>query len=103
MTAKERREEIIRILRARRQETMPQLAHELGVTMRTIQRDILALTVDYPLDTVQGNGGGVILRNFKQQGRRKFNQAEIKVLTELASTADTYQAEVLKGLLQAYA
>jgi len=103
--ARERKDEIIRILRCRGQETIPQIAHELGVSVSTIKRDILALTVDehYPIDTVQGNGGGVILRDFKQQNKRKFSQAEIKVLTDFISVADTYQAEVLKNLLKAYA
>ena len=69
MNVKERRAEEIRILMGRRQETMPQLAHELGVCVNTIKNDLLALTVDehYPLDTVPGNGGGVILRDFKHQ------------------------------------
>ena len=103
MTAKARKDEIIRVLKHRGQETMPQLAHELGVSMRTIQRDILALTVDehYHLETVQSNGGGVILKDFKGHYKRRFRQDEIKVLTDLVSKADRYQAEILKGLFTA--
>ena len=82
---------------------MPQLAHELGVSTRTIQRDIMALTVHYPLETVQGNGGGVILKDYKCQHYRQFSKDEIQVLTELASVADTYQVEILNGLLRKYA
>ena len=51
MTANERRAEIMRIMTARRQESMGRLALELGVTRRTIRSDITALTVDYPLET----------------------------------------------------
>ena len=105
MTVKERKDEIIRILRHRGQETIPQIAHELGVSVSTIKRDILALTVEerYPLDTVRGNGGGVILRDIRYQPKHLFSKEEIKVLTDLVSVANTYQAEILKGLLQAYA
>ena len=59
MTANERRAEIMRIMTARRQESMGRLALELGVTRRTIRSDITALTVDYPLETQRGNGGCV--------------------------------------------
>ena len=51
MTANERRAEIMRIMTARRQESMGRLALELGVTRRTIRSDITTLTVDYPLET----------------------------------------------------
>ena len=54
VTMNERRAEIMRILVARRATTMPVLARTFGVTTRTIQNDILALTVDYPLETKQG-------------------------------------------------
>ena len=105
MTVRERKDEIIRILRHRGQETIPQIAHELGVSVSTIKRDILALTVDehYLLDTAQGNGGGVILRDIKNQPKHLFSQAEIKVLTDLISVADTYQGKILEGLLKSYA
>ena len=49
MTANERRAEIMRIMTARRQESMGRLALELGVTRRTIRSDITALTVDHLL------------------------------------------------------
>ena len=55
MTMNERRAEIMRILTARRSITMPELARTFQVTTRTIQNDVVALTVDYPLETQQGN------------------------------------------------
>ena len=59
MTTLERRAEIMRILVARRRETAPRLAAEFGVCINMIRNDIFALTVDYSLETQQGNGGGV--------------------------------------------
>lgn len=59
MTMNERRAEIMRILTARRSITMPELARTFQVTTRTIQNDVVALTVDYPLETQQGKGGCV--------------------------------------------
>jgi predicted DNA-binding transcriptional regulator YafY len=60
----ERRAEIVRILVCRRQETMGRLARELDVTDRTIRNDITVLSVDYPLETVRGNGGCVRLADW---------------------------------------
>lgn len=42
----ERRAEIMRILTARRRETIGRLADELHVTSRTIRSDVIALMVD---------------------------------------------------------
>ncbi|MCL2200509.1 MAG: DeoR family transcriptional regulator [Oscillospiraceae bacterium] len=46
MSAINRRVEIVRILRGTAKTTMPSLADTLGVSINTIKRDILALTVD---------------------------------------------------------
>ena len=62
MTATERRKEILRILIARRYETMTVLAFELGVSSRTIRSDIVKLTEEYPINTARGNKGGVSLQ-----------------------------------------
>ena len=104
MSVRERRAEIIHILMGRRKTTMTHLAKELGVSVSTIQRDILSLTVDeyYPIDTKQGNGGGVILRDFRHPHKGILSREQIDVLTHLAQTQDEYTAEVLNGILQAY-
>lgn len=105
MSANERRAEMIRILLGARQTTIPRLAGDLRASVSTIKRDILVLTVDegYPIDTVQGNGGGIILRDFKHPHKRILSQEQIRVLTELAQSANPHQAEILNGILRAYA
>ena len=103
MTANERRNEIVRILVSRRHETMKQLASELNVTDRTIRTDITVLTVDYPLETVRGNGGCVKVADWYHPHKHSLSQEQIKVLTELTKTVNTYQAEILIGILKTYA
>ena len=105
MSVNERRAEIIRILRCAGQTTIPCLAEKLGTSVSTIKRDILILTVDegYPIDSVQGNGGGIVLRDYKHPHKRILSQEQISVLTELAKTSDTYRADILYGILNAYA
>ena len=105
MSGNKRRAEIIRILRGTKQTTIPCLADTLKVSVSTIKRDILSLTVDdgYPIDTLQGNKGGIVLRDFNNTHKHILSQEQIQVLTDLAQTSDTYYAEVLNGLLRAFA
>lgn len=102
MSANERREEIIRILTGRRHETMTKLASELGVTTRTIRTDITVLTVDYPLETYRGNGGGVKLADNYWPHKNILSQEQQQVLFQVMSKANDSEAKVLKDLIQAY-
>ena len=49
MTSTERQLTIIKILCRRGHETMQNLADELGVSKRTIQRDIEAISIEVPV------------------------------------------------------
>ena len=105
VSANARRSEIIRILRATKQTTAACLADTFNVSTKTIQRDILALTVDegYRIDTQKGNKGGIVLKDFNNPHKHILSQEQINVLTELAQTSNTYHAEILYGILRAYA
>jgi len=105
MRAASRRAELIRILRSRKRDTVPNLAREFGVHEHTIRRDLLTLTVDegYLIDTIQGNGGGVVFNGQVNPYRGSFSQEQIKVLTELKKHADSYQIDVLNGILDTFA
>ena len=105
MSTKQRRAEIIRILRGGMKTTMPILAAELGVTVRTISNDILVLTVDegYPINTEQGKGGGVYLTDYRHPHKHILSKKQIAVLTEIAGETDPERLEVIMGILKAYA
>lgn len=98
----ERRAEIMRILVARRATTMPVLARTFGVTTRTIQNDILALTVDYPLETKQGNGGCVKVADWYHPHRNILSNEQQDVLSDLLGVCDAHQANVLRQMLNEY-
>ena len=102
MTMNERRAEIMRILVARRATTMPVLARTFGVTTRTIQNDILALTVDYPLETKQGNGGCVKVADWYHPHRNILSSEQQGVLSDLLGVCDAHQANVLRQMLNEY-
>ena len=70
MTYYERRSAILEALSCRRHDTMVHLANEFGVSVRTIRRDIEALSLSEPLYTKQGRyGGGVYLLNGRRAER----------------------------------
>ena len=100
MTASERRDEIMRIMIARRQETIPNLADELGVSRRTIERDILSLTATNPLETVQGNGGGVRLPEWYHPYRNTLSREQTATLANLMGRASEEERTVLRQLIR---
>lgn len=102
MRPTERRAEIVRILTARRYETMGSLARELGVTDRTIRADITMLTVDHPLETQRGNGGCVKVADWYHPHRNILSHEQQQVLSQLISVSNEHQANVLRQMLQEY-
>lgn len=102
MTMNERRAEIMRILTARRSITMPELARTFQVTTRTIQNDVVALTVDYPLETQRGNGGCVKVADWYHPHRNILSGEQQHVLSTLIGTCDAHQANVLHQMLVEY-
>ena len=98
MTANERRAEIMRILKYRQRETMSQLAHEVGVSIRTIRNDVTILTSSYPLDTKRGKGGSVILEEWYQSNKVILTNKQQYVLIKLMEKVD--EAEEKKSLIE---
>lgn len=84
----ERRAEIMRILCRRRHETISNLAEEFGVSNRTIQRDVEALSVSEPIYTQCGryDGGVYVMENYIMN-RMYMTDSEIDVLHKLLSCA----------------
>jgi len=104
MSAAGRRSELVRILRSRKRDTASNLAREFGVHEHTIRRDVLTLTVDegYLIDTIRGNGGGIVFHGHVNPYKGSFSQEQIRVLTEFKNNADSYQIEVLNGILETF-
>ena len=102
MTAIERRQEIMRILTARRSETAPHLARELGVCLNTIRTDIKTLTREFPLETSRGNGGCIRVPEWYHPHRNMLSQQQQTVLSQLMESANEQQREVLAQMLLEY-
>lgn len=87
-TKQERISRLIGLLRSDNFWTIEELAIELEVTSRTIQRDITALRAQgLPIETEQGRGGGVQLT--KKWGIERINLSNQEVMDLLLSLAIT--------------
>ena len=77
MGASERRRAILEVLCQRRQDTRENLAHEFGVSLRTISNDIDELSRTYPIITTRGKyGGGIKVLDGYRLDRKYLNPAQ---------------------------
>lgn len=89
MGTAERRRELLRILCRRGHETIKKLANELGVSERTIQRDVEILSMSEPIYTQSGRYGGVYVMEGYTLDRMYMNDAEISMLKKLSQATSS--------------
>lgn len=104
MDAVERRQQILELLCQRRKDTMQNLAAELGVSERTIRRDVEILTRSYPLETVCGRyGGGVRVADWYHLDRQRMSPRQTALLRRLATCLQGEDLEVMEQILLKFA
>lgn len=84
----ERRSKLMKILCLHRSETVRSLASELGVSERTIRRDVEILSLTEPIYTQSGRYGGVYVQEGYSLARIYMAEDELSVLHKLADIAD---------------
>lgn len=89
MNTLDRRNEILRILNSQRLVTVAKLAQRLGVSKRTISRDIIYLSSTVPIITTQGKNGGISLMNGYTYRDNKYymNYDQLNVLNKIITQA----------------
>ena len=102
MNATDRRTEIMNILIVRRHTTARELAEELGVTIRTIQRDIQALSPGFPVYTRQGGDGGIFIGDNYKPYVNTLSADELKILREIYGQAEGVQKKILLQIIHKY-
>ena len=104
MTPSERREAILNVLCKRRQDTVENLAHEFGVSVRTIKYDIEELTLAHPIETVRGRyGGGVKVAEGYYLGRKYLKPNQQELLKKLSEQLSGNDLEVMNSILRDFA
>lgn len=102
MGTAERRLEILKYLCQARKATMPQLAQKHGVSIRTIQRDILELetTLHVPLDIRCGKyDGGIYVKGDYSFDRAYMHKDELDLLAKVQRLVSDELSEKENALL----
>ena len=97
-----RRAEIISILMVRRRITAKELAEEFNVTVRTIQNDIQALSLGFPIYTKQGGDGGIFVGENYKPFMNTLTTLELKVLQEMYELAEGIHKKILFQVICKY-
>jgi len=102
VTANERRLAILESLCNSRQDTIDNLAFAFKVSRRTIRYDIETLSLDYPISTVQGNGGGVYVSDGFYIGRKYLKPSQKDLLERLSKTIKGKDLELMQDILKSF-
>ena len=109
MSPAERRQALLEVLCHRRYDTCGNLAHEFGVSERTIRRDLAALTCSYPIETVfGGHGGGVRVKdgfyiNHRFTAHRTLTPKQTALLKKLCGQLKGDDLSTLNSILSDFA
>lgn len=102
MNTATRRMEIINILVVQRRTTAKKLSEELGVTIRTIQKDIQALSPGFPIYTKQGGDGGIFISESYKPYTNTLSPVQVQALCEMYDSAKGIHKKVLFQILHRY-
>lgn len=103
MRATERRQALLELLCERRHDTMENLAFELGVSRHTIMRDVLELSVSYPIYTVSGrHESGVFVQNDYYLGKQYLSTEQQALLESLLTKCNADEKKTMQSILKRF-
>ena len=103
MSPNERRQELLETLCRRRKDTYDNLAHEFGVSKRTIRYDVEILSCSYPIETISGNGGGVKIADWYHLNRKTLNPGQVALLKKLGAQLQGEDLATLNSIISDFA
>lgn len=103
MTAIERKKAILDMLCERRRESVINLAYEFQVSTRTIKRDILELSLSYPVYTVSGRyHSGVYIADDYFPGKQYLTEDQLQLIISLQASVDDDQRKILQSIVKKF-
>lgn len=103
LSVNDRRRRILEYLSSERYANRSNLAELFGVCERTIERDIARLSLEAPIWTEQGRGGGIRVSDGWYVDKRYMSKEQEKYIRELMPTLDDYGQKVMRDILTAFA
>lgn len=88
MNTVERREQLIQILAMRGKTSVRVLAEKLGVSERTVSRDLDLLSSNTPIGVEHGRSGGYYISNYKALNLPCMKDFEIDLLQKIATDTE---------------
>ncbi len=102
MPRAERRQEILLALCRRKKDTRMNLAFEFGVTKRTIEIDIMNLSLRYPIYTKQGGGGGIFIDEDFVPDMKFFTDRQTSLAERLLGQLEGEDRTVMESILKTF-
>ena len=102
MTADQRRRNILEILCIRRYETRENLAFEFSVSKRTIENDVLLLSLEYPIYTMRGKNGGIYVEEWFSLNKKYLSAKQYAVLAKLSGQVCEDDAKTLVSIMNEF-
>lgn len=102
MPRAERRQEILLALCRRKKDTRMNLAFEFGVTKRTIEIDIMNLSLRYPIYTKQGGGGGIFIDEDFVPDMKFFTDKQAALAERLSEQLEGEDRAVMESILKTF-
>lgn len=101
MRATERRQALLEIICERRHEKMDNLAFELGVSRKTIIRDVLELSISYPIYTAAGrHDSGVFVEDDYYLGKQYLSDEQQELLVTMLGNCDENQKKTMLAIIK---
>lgn len=103
MRATERRQALLEIICERRHEKMDNLAFELGVSRKTIMRDVLELSISYPIYTAAGRyDSGVFVEDDYYLGKQYLSDEQQELLVTMLGNCDENQKKIMLAIIKKF-
>lgn len=103
MKAIERRQAMLELLCERRHEKIENLAFEFGVGRKTIMRDVLELSLSYPIYTIAGSHhGGVFVSDGYYVGKQYLSENQQLLLESLMTKCDDNDKKIMQSIINKF-
>lgn len=102
MQSRDRRRAILNVLCQRRFETKRNLSFEFGVSTRTIVNDIYLLSLEHPIYTTSGNGGGIHIEESYKRNKDYLTNEEEALLRKIHKTLSGKEAETMMSIIKIF-
>ncbi len=98
----ERRYEILKYVCSRKTTSRQELSYRFGVSLRTIERDLIVLEGTYPIYTMQGGGGGIYVMDGFKFGMTYLSEKQKSLLVRLLMQLTGEDYKTMQEIIQIF-